>query len=107
MLSPVELQKLHRHHNSTIGLFVAFWLYVLCVVGAIVLLDLSERTEDSLIGTLFGAVIVLSLLQFAKRCPNCRAILGWQVRLGIPRNCHKCGVVLREKGTVDAGRDRT
>ena len=105
MLWPDELQKLRRHHNATIGLFVAFWLFALGVVGAIVLLDLSEETEDNLIGTLFGAVIVLVLLQFAKRCPNCRANLGWQVRLGIPKNCHRCGVALSER-IVGAGRDR-
>ena len=86
MLSPDELQKLHRHHNATIGLFVAFWLFALSVVGATVLLDLSEATEDNLIGTLFGAVLVLALLQFAKRCPNCRANLGWQVRLSTTEN---------------------
>jgi hypothetical protein len=97
LLSPDEFQKLRRHHNATIGLFVAFWLFVPVVVGAIELLDLSEGTQDNLIGTLFGAAIVCSLLQFAKRCPKCQASLGWQIRLGIPKICHKCGVALREE----------
>ena len=96
MIYPDDLQKLRRHHNATIGLFVAFWIFALGVVGAIELLDLSEGTQDNLFGTLFGAVIIFCLLQFAKRCPNCRSNLGWQISLGIPKNCHKCGVALRE-----------
>ena len=95
LLSPEELQKLRRHHNLTIGLFVAFWIYALGMVVAIELLELSGKTEANLIGTFFGAAIVLALVQFAKRCPKCRANLGWQVRLGVPKNCHKCGVALR------------
>lgn len=95
MLSPEELQKLRRHHISTIGLFVAFWFYAVGMILAIEFFDMPESTEANLIGTLFGAAIVLALLQFAKRCPKCRSNLGWQVRLGVPRNCHKCGVVLR------------
>ena len=95
MLSPEELRKLRRHHNSTIGLFVAFWIYAAGMVLAIEFLDLSENTEANLMGAFFGAAIVLALLQFAKRCPSCGANLGCQVRLGIPKNCHKCGVALR------------
>ncbi|NNE82977.1 MAG: hypothetical protein HKN28_03305 [Alphaproteobacteria bacterium] len=95
MLSPEALQKLRRHHYSTIGLFVAFWIYAVSMVLAIEFLELSENTEANLIGTFFGAAIVLAILQFAKRCPKCRANLGWQVRLGVPKNCHKCGVALR------------
>jgi len=95
LLSPEELRKLRQHHNSTIGLFVAFWIYVLGTILAIEFLDLSERTAANLMGVLFGTVIVLGLLQFAKRCPNCGANLGWQVRLGVPRTCRKCGVALR------------
>lgn len=77
-----------------IGLFVAFWIYALCMIGTIEFLELSEKTEANLIGTFFGAAIVLVFLQFAKRCPKCRINLGWQVRLGVPKNCHKCGVSL-------------
>lgn len=97
MLSPENLRKLHHHHNATIGLFVAFWLYVIVAIGVIELVEISKGTQDNLIGTLFGAAIVLLLLQFAKRCPNCRAHLGCQVKLGIPKTCRKCGAVLREK----------
>lgn len=89
-----ELKKLRQHHNATIGLFVAFWLFVLVAIGVIEFFETSKRTQHSLIGTIFGAVIVLCLLQFAKRCPNCRANLGSQVQLGIPMNCRKCGVNL-------------
>ena len=96
MISPDDLRKLRRHHYATIGLFVAFWIFALGVVGAIELLDLSEGTQNKLFATLFGAVIILCLLQFAKRCPNCRSNLAWQVRLGVPKYCRKCGVILRE-----------
>jgi uncharacterized protein (DUF983 family) len=48
-------------------------------------------------GALLGAVIVSVALQFSKRCPNCRANLGWQVRLGAPETCRKCGARLREE----------
>ena len=96
MLSQDQLRKLRRHHKATIGLFVAFWIFALGVVAAIELLDLSETTRNCLMGTLFGAVIVSGLLQFAMRCPNCGANLGWQVRLGIPKNCRKCGIALKE-----------
>lgn len=98
MLSEDELEKLRRHHQATIGLFVAFWICVLGAIAAIELLDLSEQMQANLIGTLFGAVVVLVLLQFAKRCPRCGANLGCQVRLGIPKNCHRCGVALRVDG---------
>ena len=97
MLSPEELLKLRRHHNATIGLFVAFWIYAVSMVVAIEFVELSERTEANMIGTFFGGAIVLALLQFTKRCPKCGANLGWQVRLGAPKNCHKCGVVLRSE----------
>ena len=96
MLSPDEFEELRRHRNCTIGLFVAFWIWVIVVIAAMTLFDLSQVTQDNLIGVLGGAVIVLALLQFSMRCPNCRANLGWQVRLGIPRNCRKCGVDFRE-----------
>ena len=96
IIAPDDLQQLRRHHNATIGLFVALWIFGLGVVGAIALLDLSEGTQNTLFGTLFGAVIILCLLQFAKRCPNCRSNLGLQLRLGIPKNCHKCGMGLRK-----------
>ncbi|MDH3377417.1 MAG: hypothetical protein OEQ39_10715, partial [Gammaproteobacteria bacterium] len=82
-MSANDLTRLRQHHNATIGLFVAFWLFVLVSIGVIEFFEISKRTQDSLIGTLFGAAIVLSLLQFTKRCPNCRANLGWQVRLSI------------------------
>ena len=95
MLSRDELDKLRRHHNATIGLFIAFWICALAVIGAIQLLDLSRNTQNILMGALFGAVVVSVLLQFSKRCPNCRSNLGWQVRLGVPKRCHKCGVTLR------------
>jgi uncharacterized membrane protein YeaQ/YmgE (transglycosylase-associated protein family) len=97
-MSAGEFEKLRRHHQATIGLFVAFWICVLGAIAAIELLDVSEQTQTNLIGTLFGAVIVLVLLQFSQRCPKCSANLGWQVRLGIPKNCHRCGVALRVNG---------
>lgn len=75
----------------------AFWICAVLVIGAVQFLDLSEGTERNMIGVLFGAVIVMSLLQFSKRCPKCRANLGWQLRLGIPRNCKKCGVRLSDE----------
>lgn len=90
-----NLEKLRRHHIATIGLFVAFWLFILFAIGGIEFFEISRRTRDSLVGTIFGGAIVLSLLQFTKRCPKCRANLGWQMRLGIPKHCHKCGMVLR------------
>ena len=94
-MSSKELEKLRQHHQATIGLFVAFWLFTLVAIGVIEFFEISERSQDSLIGTIFGGAIVLLLLQFAKRCPKCRANLGWQLRLGIPKHCHKCGAVLR------------
>lgn len=95
LISPDDLKKLRRHHYATIGLFVALWIFALGVVGAVELLDLSEGMQYTLFGTLFVAVIIQCLLQFAKRCPNCGSNLGCQLRLGIPKNCHKCGVDLR------------
>jgi hypothetical protein len=86
---------LHRHHIATIGLFVAFSIFVVVAILLIEFVFLSHGTRDSLIGTIFGAVIVLCLLQFRKRCPDCGANLGLQRRLGIPRHCAKCGVLLR------------
>jgi hypothetical protein len=97
MVSPDDLRKLRQHHDATIGLFVAFWLYVIVAIGVIEFVEISEDTQKNLIGVLFGAAIVLSLLQFVKRCPNCRANLGCQVKLGIPRICRKCGAALREQ----------
>lgn len=91
-----ELDKLRQHHNATIGLFVAFWLFTLVAIGIIEFFEISERTRDSLIGTIFGGAIVLALLQFTKRCPKCRANLGWQLRLGMPKHCHKCQAALRQ-----------
>ena len=67
------------------------------VFGAVQFLDLSEGTERILTGVLFAAVIPACLLQFSKRCPKCRANLGWQVRLRIPQNCKKCGVRLSDE----------
>lgn len=103
MLSPDDLRKLRQHHNATIGLFVAFWLYVIVAIGVIEFVEISKGMRDNLIGILFGAAIVLSLLQFAKRCPNCRANLGCQVRLGIPKTCRNCGAVLRGKDAASDG----
>ena len=96
MISRDDLEKLRRHHNATIGLFITFWICTLAVIGAIEFLDLSKNTQNALMGTLFGAVIVCVILQFSKRCPNCHSNLGWQVRLGVPKRCHKCGETLRE-----------
>ena len=96
LISPDDLQKLRRHHTATIGLFAVFWVFALGVAAAVALLDLSEGTQYSLFGTLSGGVLILFLLQFAKRCPNCRSNLGWQLRLGVPKYCHKCGMALRE-----------
>ncbi len=96
-LSSEEPRGLRRHRNRTIGTFAAFWICAVVVVGAIQFLNLSEATERILIGLLFAAVIAMSLLQFSKRCPRCGANLGWQVRLGIPENCEKCGVRLTAK----------
>ena len=90
-----DLERLRRHHYTTIGLFIAFWVFVVVSIGMIEFTDISDRTRDNLIGTMFGAAIVLSLLQFKQRCPTCGANLGWQLRLGIPRSCHKCGAKLR------------
>ncbi|MDH3386968.1 MAG: hypothetical protein OEN02_03605 [Gammaproteobacteria bacterium] len=91
-----DLRKLRQHHNATIGLFVAFWIFTPVAIVVIELFDISQRAQNALIGTIFGAAIVISLLQFSKRCPHCRANLGWQSRLGIPRHCGKCGSILRE-----------
>ena len=91
-----DLRKLHQHHTATIGLFVAFWIFFFLTIFTIECLEVSSRTQNNLIGTLFGSAIVLCLLQFRKRCPDCGANLGWQVRLGIPENCHKCGAKLRQ-----------
>lgn len=45
-----------------------------------------------------AGVGLIVILQFAKRSPCCGANLGWQVRLGIPKNCKKCGVQLAKPG---------
>ncbi len=97
VLSSEELRDLRRHRNRTIGAFVAICIYMFLVFGAVQFLDLSEGTERILIGVLFAAVIPMLLLQFSKRCPKCRVNLGWQVRLGIPENCKKCGVRLSDE----------
>lgn len=91
-----KLKKLHQHHKATIGLFIAFWIFALFAIVVIEFFEISARTKDSLIGTVFGAAIVLCLLQFGRHCPYCRANLGWQVRLGVPKNCHRCGESLRQ-----------
>lgn len=98
-----DLKSLYRHHNATIGLFVAFWLFLLVVILLIELFSLSKVTQDNLIGTVFGAAVVLCLLQFKKRCPDCGANLGLQRRLGIPRKCAKCGALLRKDLKMDGG----
>ena len=96
LMSANDLKKFRQHHNAMIGLFFAFWLFVLVAIGVIEYFEITRRTQDNLIGTIFGAAIVLCLLQFTKRCPICRANLGWKIRLGIPKNCHKCGAGLRQ-----------
>ena len=90
-----DQERLRRHHNATIGLFVAFWIFVPIAIGVVEFTNVSESMRESIIGTLFGAVVVMTLLQFKERCPICHANLGLQWRLGIPRNCHKCGATLR------------
>lgn len=105
-LSAVEMRRLRSHHNQTIGLFVAFWIFLLAVVAADSLLDLPDGVPRNMVGVLFGAALVMVLLQFAKRCPRCRANLGWQVRLGVPRQCRRCGVRLsRVAGFPTSRRD--
>ncbi len=91
-----DLKSLRRHHNATIGLFFAFWIYFLIVIVVINFFPPSNTTHDNLIGTMFGAAIVLCLLQFKKCCPDCGANLGLQRRLGIPKKCAKCGVILKK-----------
>jgi hypothetical protein len=88
--------KLLRHHQATIGLFVAFWIYTIAMILIIEFADIPERWERNMIGTAFAAAIVAILLQFSVRCPRCRANLGWQRRLGIPKTCAKCGERLRD-----------
>ena len=88
-------KKLLRHHNATIGLFVAFWIFTISMILAIEVIGVPVSWNGPLIGTMFGGAIVAVLLQFAARCPGCGANLGWQRRLGIPRNCGKCGENLR------------
>lgn len=89
------LAKLLRHHQATIGLFVAFWIYAIAMILLIEFTDLPESWERNMIGTFFGAAIVAVLLQFSARCPRCGANLGWQRRLGIPKTCSRCGEKLR------------
>ena len=89
------LKKLRQHHHATIGLFFAFWI---CAIVAILILefgDVSEGLQNSLLGALLGGVVVVVLLQFSARCPVCRANLGWQQRLGVPKHCRQCGRRLR------------
>ncbi len=94
MATPEDYAKLRRHHNLTIGLFIAFWICAIPGVLAIEFLDLSERTERSIMGALLGAGVVAVALQFSKRCPNCQANLGWQTRLGVAERCRTCGARL-------------
>ena len=89
-------RKLRRHHNATIGLFVAFWICTIAVILAVEFIDLPLSVQRNLVGTIFGAAIVAVILQFSARCPGCQANLGWQRRLGIPRTCGKCGETLRD-----------
>ena len=96
LMSANDLKKLRQHHNAMIGLFFAFWFFVLVAIGVIKFFEISKRVQDNLVGTLFGAAIVLCLLQFTKRCSISRANIGWKIRLGIPKNCHKCGASLRQ-----------
>lgn len=90
-----DRKDLLRHHHATIGLFIVFWLFTLTTICLIEFFSLSQSTQNNLMGTVFGAAIVLCLLQFRKRCPDCEANLGLQWRLGIPRHCATCGALLR------------
>lgn len=65
---------------------------MLAVFASVFFFDLSAASERYLMAILFAAVIPLFVLQFSKRCPRCGANLGWQVRMGIPRNCKRCAV---------------
>ena len=91
-----DREKLRRHHQATIGLFVAFWICCPLAILALEFGAVSPLFERSLIGTIFGVAIVLVLLQFRHRCPSCRARLGLQWSLGIPRRCGRCGERLRD-----------
>ena len=90
------LAKLLRHHQATIGLFVAFWIYTVAMILVIEFFDIPESWQSSMIGAMFGGAVVAVMLQFKARCPDCRARLGWQRRLGIPKRCRNCGAKLRE-----------
>ncbi len=78
-----QLENLFRHHNATIGLVIAFWIYVPVVTLLIEFFSVSKNTQDILMGTRSGAANVLCRLQFRKHCPDCGSNLGWQRRLGI------------------------
>lgn len=96
-LSHEQLQDLRRHASRTVRWFVIFYIYMLIVFGAHMFFEPPEFISQLMIAVLFAAVIPAVMLQFAKRCPKCGANLGWQVRLGIPPNCKKCGVRLTEQ----------
>lgn len=98
-----DRKNLLRHHYATIGLFITFWLYTLIVIFLIELFPLSPTTQHRLMGVVFGAVFVLCVVQLTKRCPDCKANLGLQRRLGIPRHCAKCRAVLRTPRHDDIG----
>lgn len=98
-----DCEKLRRRHILTIGLFIAFWICAIPAVLAIEFLDLSAGTERNIIGALLGGVIIAVALQFSMRCPKCRSNLGWQVRMGVPETCRKCGARLRPEKPGDGG----
>ncbi len=92
---PNDREKLRQQHYAIVGLFVACLIFSPLAILLMVLLEISPQTRNSLVGTIFGGVIVLVLLQFSKRCPGCGANLGIQLRLGIPKHCRRCGARLR------------
>lgn len=96
-----DLKRLHRHHLATIGLFIAFWIFFVVAILIVEFFPITKPIQDSLIGAIFGAALVLCLLQFKERCPDCRANLGLQMALGIPRQCTKCGAILRKDLKTD------
>ena len=98
-LSEKALQRLARHARRTWVYFIAFWVAAVSAVLAIEFLDLSGGSVASIMAILAGGVVVAVYLQFSERCPSCQANLGWQVRLGIPDKCRRCGVGLKR----DAG----
>lgn len=93
-LSERELRQLARHARRTWVYFIAFWAFAILAALAIELLDLSSGIVTSLLAALVVGVFVAAYLQFSEKCPRFHANLGWQVRLGIPDTCGRCGVVL-------------